>query len=181
MPIAVNTAHWYIITGIDVLGSNKSVVAFGDSVTDGRGLTTNAQNRWTNCLASRLQANDTTSNVGVLSQGIGGTLVMGSGISRFDNDVLEQSGARYLIILYGINDIVYASADATRLINTYKTFIRKAHPKNILVYGGTLLPFGCNSAYTAAKETVRQAVNTWIRSTRAADGGFDAVLILMPH
>jgi lysophospholipase L1-like esterase len=181
---AATTDHWYIITGIDVLteDSSKAVVALGDSITDGRGTTTNANNRWTDVLAFRLQENTVTSKVGVLNQGIGGNAVLSGGlgptaIMRFDRDVLEQSGARYLIIFEGINDIGGAVADISgRLINAYQTFISKAHEKNILVYGGTILPCGGNSYYSALHERIRQVINKWIRETGPADGGFDAVI-----
>ena len=176
---ASTTDHWYIIEGIDVLTENsaRAVIGYGDSITDGRGTTTNAQNRWTDVLATRLQNNSATADkVGVLNEGIGGTLASGSGVNRFDIDVLGQSGKRYLIVLYGINDIIFAGASSSTVINAYKTYITKAHANNMLAYGGTLLPFGGYSDYTAAREQIRQEVNNWIRSTSAASGGFDAVV-----
>jgi lysophospholipase L1-like esterase len=176
--------HWYIITGIDVYTeeSCQAMVALGDSITDGRGSTTDGNNRWTDCLAARLQANAATSQIAVLNQGIGGNAVLSGGLgptalTRFDRDVLGQSGARYLLILEGINDIGGAATDiSSNLINAYKTFITKARAKNMLVYGGTILPCGNNSYYNALHETIRQTVNTWIRSTGMDHGGFDAVI-----
>jgi lysophospholipase L1-like esterase len=181
---AVTTDHWYIITGIDLLteDSFQAVVALGDSITDGRGSATNANNRWTDVLASRFQANTATAKVGVLNLGIGGNAVLSGGLgppalTRFDRDVLGQSGARYLIVLEGINDIGEAAADiATRLINAYRMFISKAHGQKMLVYGGTILPCGGNSYYSNLRERMRRAVNKWIRETGPADGGFDAVI-----
>jgi lysophospholipase L1-like esterase len=179
MSSSSTTDHWYVITGIDIGTDDtayKSAIGFGDSITDGRGTTTNAQNRWTDLFATRLRANTATSKVGVLNQGIGGTLVSSSGLSRFDRDVLGQSGTRYVVILYGINDIVYGGASATTVTNAYKTLISKAHARGLLVYGGTILPFGSSSSYTASLESIRQTVNTWIKSTTAANGGFDRVI-----
>lgn len=173
------TDHWYVITGIDIGTDDttyKSAIGFGDSITDGRGTTTNAQNRWTDLFATLLQGNSATTKVGMLNQGIGGTLVSGSGLSRFDRDVLGQSGTRYVVILYGINDIIYGGASAATVTNAYKTLISKAHASNLLAYGGTILPFGSNSSYTASFESVRQTVNSWIKSTTVANGGFDRVI-----
>jgi lysophospholipase L1-like esterase len=104
--------HWYVITGIDVYTeeSCKAIVVLGDSITDGRGSTTDGNNRWTDCLATRLQTNSATTKMATLNQGIGGNAVLAGGLgptalTRFDRDVLKQSGVRYLIILEGINDI----------------------------------------------------------------------------
>jgi lysophospholipase L1-like esterase len=170
------TDHWYIISGIDIVsdGSYKAVACLGDSITDGRGTTTNAQNRWTDLFATRLQGNLSTQKVGVLNQGIGGTLVTGSGLERFDRDVLGQSGVRYLIVLYGVNDIIYAGSPSGNVISAYKALIKKAHTNGLLAYGGTIPPFGGFSEYTASRESVRQAVNEWLRTTGADKGGFDA-------
>ena len=178
LPGSAKIAQWYTISAIDVLSesSNKAVVCFGDSITDGRGTTDDLQNRWTDGLATRLQDNEATKNIAVLNQGIGGTLVTSSGVSRFNTDVLNQTGLSYVIILYGINDIIYANASADSITTTYKSMIKKLHKKNVLVYGGTILPFGACGDYTAARESVRQSVNTWIRETSSDDGGFDGVI-----
>lgn len=186
LPTAVTTDHWYFITGMDVLTSGKAVVALGDSITDGRGATTNANNRWTDIFASCLQKNPATSNVAVLNQGIGGNSVLSGGlgpvaVERFDRDVLEQSGVRYLIIFEGINDIGSEKSTlklSTDLINSYKNFISKAHDKNILVYGATILPCGGSGYYSELHEQIRQTVNDWIRTSRQFDAviDFDAAL-----
>lgn len=181
MPSAITTEHWYIITGIDVIAdaSYKAIVALGDSITDGRGSTTNMQNRWTDNLANRLQENTATSGVAVLNQGVGGNAVLSGGLgphalARFDRDVLSQSGVRYLIILEGVNDIGESNTSkvASDLINAYKEFISKAHANNILVYGATILPFGGSQYDSAVHEKSRQTVNKWIRTS----GQFDAVI-----
>lgn len=183
MPSAVTTEHWYIISGIDVLveDSNKAVVALGDSITDGRGSTTNGNDRWTDNLSASLQENQATSKVAVLNQGIGGNAVLTGGLgptarTRFDRDVLGQSGVRYLIVFEGVNDIGSSSstAVATNLINAYKEFISKAHTNNIIVYGATITPFGGSQYDSAVHEQARQTVNNWIRTS----GQFDAVIDL---
>lgn len=181
MPSAVTTEHWYIITGIDVIAeaSSRAVVAIGDSITDGRGSTTNMQNRWTDNLANRLQENASTSGVAVLNQGIGGNAVLSGGLGptaleRFDRDVLSQNGVRYIIIFEGVNDIGESDSleVASHLINAYKEFISKAHANNILIYGATILPFGGSQYDSTVHEQSRQTVNNWIKTS----GEFDAVI-----
>jgi lysophospholipase L1-like esterase len=181
MPSAVTTEHWYIITGIDVIAdaSYRAVVALGDSITDGRGSTTDLQNRWTDNLAKRLQENAATSKVAVLNLGIGGNTVLSGGLGptalkRFDRDALSQRGVRYIIILEGVNDIGESDSPkvASDLINAYKEFIRKAHANNILVYGATILPFGGSQYDGRVHEESRQTVNNWIRTS----GQFDEVI-----
>lgn len=180
---AVTTDHWYIITGIDILTNdlNKAaVVCLGDSITDGRGSTTNKNDRWPDNLAARLQENKASSGIAVLNQGVGGNSVLFGGlgptvIKRFDRDVLEQSGVRYLIILAGVNDIGAGNANfttAANLIKAYEIFIKKAHEKNIVVLGGTILPFGGSDYDSVLHEKLRQTVNNWIKT----GGKFDAVI-----
>jgi len=181
MPGAAVTEHWYVLTGIDLFAGDscKAAVALGDSITDGRGSTTNGNDRWTDGLAWRLQENTSTSKVSVLNQGIGGNAVLSGGLgptalSRFERDVLQQSGIRYAIVFEGVNDIGAGSSQAvaTNLINAYKEFITKAHARGILVYGATITPFGGSQYDSAAHEQARQTVNNWIRT----GGQFDAVI-----
>jgi lysophospholipase L1-like esterase len=177
LPGAVKTAHWYILTGIDVLAdaSTKAIVILGDSITDGRGSTTDVDNRWPDDLAQRLSTNAPTAGVAVINMGIGGNGVFGglgpSAQARFDRDVLGQSGVRWLIVFEGVNDIG-GGASAQSLTSAYAQFVDKAHARNLRAYGATITPFGGNGYYTPAHEAVRQAVNTWIRTS----GKFDAVI-----
>jgi lysophospholipase L1-like esterase len=186
---AARTAHWYIITGIDVLADTegRAVVALGDSITDGRGSTTDGNDRWPDDLARRLNANPPTAKVAVVNMGIGGNGVFAglgpAAVARFDRDVLGQSGARWLIVFEGVNDIGGGSesgslALTTNLINAYTQFIAKAHARNILAYGATITPFGGHYYFSAAHEAARQRVNTWIRTNNLYDGviDFDAVV-----
>ncbi len=181
------TDHWYIIDSIEVLTpeTSKAVVVIGDSITDGRGSGTNKQNRWPDVLAERLKANPETSDVAVLNMGIGGNCVLReclgpAAVNRFENDVLDQNGVKWLIILEGINDIgqirdeTAAEETAENLIKAYEEMINLAHEKNILVYGATLLPFGSSFYDGKWRESARQDVNDWIRT----GGKFDAVIDL---
>lgn len=194
MPGARKIEHWYILSGVDVQASpgSYSIVALGDSITDGHGTTTNGNNRWTDVFAQRLQANAGTQAVGVLNQGIGGNhlLTDGSGpnvLARFDRDVLAQAGVRYVVVLEGINDLggVARMTDATQqiheqlvngMIGAYRQIIARAHAHGILVYGATIMADGGSDYYhpDVASEHDRQQVNAWIRQV----GHFDAIIDL---
>lgn len=185
---ARTTAHWYMLAGIDVAAdaNARAVVTLGDSLTDGRGSTTDANNRWPDNLARRLAANPPTANVAVANMGIGGNGIFGglgpSAISRFGRDVLDLSGARWVVVFEGINDIggdrSGTTALASRLIAAYTRFATDAHARSLRAYGATLLPFGRNSYFTPAHEAVRQAVNAWWRTNTTYDAviDFDAVV-----
>lgn len=172
--------HWYNLAAIEVAVEESGkrpvvVAALGNSITDGRGSTTNAQNRWTDMMAEALQG-----AVGVLNLGIGGNCVVRGGLSqpaleRFDRDILEQEGITHVIIFEGVNDIgvsTHAELTAKELIEAYETFIRKAHERGLKIYGATILPFGNSNYWSYFHEAVRTNVNEWIRTS----GKFDAVL-----
>jgi lysophospholipase L1-like esterase len=176
MSSATAFQHWYYISGIDVMAdaSAKGVVAIGDSITDGRGTDNDKNNRWTDVMAARLQGNAATANVATMNQGIGATNLIGSGTGaegRFARDVLGQSGVKYAIIFDGVNDICSSNASAASMESVYKKLIDAAHAKGVLVFGATILPFNGNSYYSVAHESVRQEVNTYIKS-----GAFDGVI-----
>lgn len=182
---AVQTDHWYFINGIDVLVKKPAaaVAILGNSITDGRGSGTNKQNRWPDILSERLLKNKETQKVGVLNLGIGGNCVLKnclgpSGVDRFERDVLNQHGVRWVVILEGINDLGQtpnseaAAKVAKDLIAAYERMIDRAHAKGIRVYGATILPFNKSFYYTDYREAARNTVNEWIRSSDR----FDAVI-----
>ncbi len=183
LPDAQRTPHWYLITGIEVQSDvAKTIVVLGDSITDGRGSTTDGNNRWPDILAQRLHTNTPTTNIGVVNVGIGGNAIFGglgpAAVKRFDRDVLEQSGARWLILFEGVNDIGGARGEradmlATNLIAAYTEFAEKAHAKNLRVFGATITPFGGNGYYSVEHEAIRQQVNAWIRTNLICDGVID--------
>ena len=184
--------HWYFIAGIDVtaLPEVGAVAVLGDSITDGRGSTTNGNDRWTDVLAQRLQALTSRPKLGVLNQGIGGNRLLNDGLgpnalSRFDLDVIAQPGARHLIVFEGINDIGMLThsghvsapdheAAVQQVIAAYQQMVVRAHAHNITVIGATLTSFMRSNFYHPgpASEADRQAVNEWIRTP----GHFDAVI-----
>jgi len=174
---ATTVTQWFYISGIEVTApaSARAIVAVGDSLTDGRGTDTDHNNRWTDDLSARLKANSTTTDVAVLNQGIGATNLVGAtgtaAQARFMRDVLGQNGVRYVIVFDGVNDIG-GGGSASSLETAYADLVSRAHAAGLLIYGATITPFGTNSYYTAAHETVRQQVNTYIRTA----GNFDGVL-----
>ncbi len=188
---AITTDHWYVINTLDVMaGKEASAVAIlGNSITDGRGSGTNKQNRWPDILAERLTQHSRTKNIGVLNMGIGGNAVLRgglgpTGLNRFDRDILNQSSIKYLIILEGVNDLG-ATPDSTaafkvanKLIEAYKTMIKKAHAQNIKVYGGTITPIQKSFYYKDFREQARQKVNNWIRNSSAFDAVIDFAKVL---
>jgi len=182
---AVKTDHWYVINGIDVKvpQAAAAVAIIGNSITDGRGSGTNKQNRWPDILAQRLLQNEKTKQVGVLNMGIGGNCVLRGGLGptaldRFERDILKQRGVRWLIILEGVNDLggtrgkEAADEVAKGLIAAYETMIDQAHAQGIKVYGATITPIMKSFYYTDYRESARNVVNDWIRSS----GRFDAVI-----
>jgi len=177
MPGSARTTHWYLIAGIDVWTGNseQAIAVLGDSITDGRGSTTDGNDRWPDNLARRLNTNAPTAGVGVINMGIGGNALFGglgpAAVNRFDRDVLNQSGVRWVIIFEGVNDLG-GGATETTITNALAQFVAKAHARNLLAYGATITPFGGNSYYTPAHEAARQAVNNWIRTS----GKYDAVI-----
>lgn len=188
LPGATGVAHWYFLSGLEVWAppSTAAVDIIGDSLTDGRGSTTNGNDRWTDQLFTRLQGSTGTADVAVLNLGLGGNRVLNDGLgpnvlARLDRDVLAQSGVKWLIVFEGVNDIGTANATeadqkqvAANLIAAYQQIIDRAHALGIRVYGATITPFGGN-AYddpTGYREAARQAVNAWIRASHR----FDAVL-----
>ncbi|WP_437941003.1 SGNH/GDSL hydrolase family protein [Sorangium sp. So ce341] len=181
----VSTAHWYYITGLDVMAdpTTHAIAILGDSITDGRGSVTDGNTRWPDFLSRRLRANPGTEDVAVLNLGIGGGTVLAGGLGptakeRFQRDILDQRGARWAVIFIGVNDIGNNSVAnvADGLIAAYQEFIDKAHDKGMLVYGIPILPFKGNGYYSPEHEATRQKVNEWIRTS----GEYDAVIDLDP-
>ncbi|NVK57725.1 MAG: GDSL family lipase [Alteromonadaceae bacterium] len=168
---------WYTATAIEVLAptAGKTVVAMGDSITDGYGTRYNYHTRWTDYLAERLQNNPDTAAVAMANMGIGGAGAAMS-IDRFERDVAQIKGAGWLVIFIGINDIVYGdNRDASYLINQYKEMAELARGQGLAVIGATITPMGDHSK-KAGKEATRQAVNNWIRATALQDNIYDSVI-----
>lgn len=187
---ATTVAERYFLTRVEVssLENSGTVVTLGDSITDGRGSTPDADRRWPDRLAERL--NEGGLRLGVVNAGISGNrllhdlpeMVCGpSALSRFDRDVLSVPGVKFLIILEGINDVTHPAANnepeqvvtTEQIIGGLKQLIARAHGTRLKVFGATLLPGEGEDAYTAQTEAARTAVNQWIRTSRVFDGVID--------
>ncbi|SFW83477.1 SGNH/GDSL hydrolase family protein [Amycolatopsis australiensis] len=175
LPGATPVDHWYFLSGIEVLSPASAVVVIGDSLSDGRGSTTNGNDRWPDVLAARLSS-------AVVNEAAGGNRVLQDGLgpnvlARLDRDLLATSGVSWAIVFEGVNDIgtaapAAAASTAADLIDGYDQILTRAHAAGIQVYGATLTPFGGNTGYDSPeREAARDAVNAWIRG-----GHFDAVL-----
>jgi lysophospholipase L1-like esterase len=179
---------WPFVKGVDVKAPAQaaSVVAFGDSITDGAYAANNQNARWPDELARRLLADKRTANIGVLNEGIGGNRILHdntgpSALARFDRDVIAQAGVKYIIILEAINDIghaydpnrTYDVVSADDLIAGYVQMAERAHMHGIKVYFATLTPYVGAKYYSPEGEKVRQTLNDWMRTTKMADGVID--------
>lgn len=214
-PVLKELDTWPFLTGVDVEASSRgaAIVAFGSSTTDGDGSTENVNRRWPDVLAERLQKEPGKSEFGVLNEGIIGNRLLAdshsprqtggpfsdvlakfgdalgqSGLTRFQRDVLDQSGVKYVILALGVNDILFPgsftpateSVNAQEVIDGNRQLIQRAHQKEIRVILTTIPPFeGVTFRhpviyfYTPEKEAARQEVNAWIRSSKEFDGVID--------
>ncbi|ADI08464.1 lipolytic protein G-D-S-L family [Streptomyces bingchenggensis BCW-1] len=186
------THSWYYLSDVELTGGSAgrrgSVVAFGDSITDGFGSSYDANSRWPDLLAERLAAAGTPRPV--LNSGIGGNLLLHDSPwygdragARFRRDVLDKPGVRSVILLQGLNDIGFSEVDlptykpnpqvsAEQVIAGYRELIARAHARGVRVVGATILPFKGAEYHTARSEAKRAAINEWIRTS----GEFDAVV-----
>lgn len=177
---------WEYLNGIDVLAPPKAaaIVTIGDSITDGAYSTADANQRWPDELARRIQANPKYKRLSVINEAISGNKILmdragPNALARFDRDILSQSGIKFLIVLEGINDIGHIKTDptdtttASDLIRGLDQMIIRAHAHGIVVIGGTLTPFqGFDRYFSEKTEAIRTTVNQWIRTS----GAFDAVI-----
>jgi lysophospholipase L1-like esterase len=188
LPSAVKLTSWYFLSGVDVAATDgsRAVVTLGDSITDGALSTVNANRRWPDVLASRLSQERGTEHVAVLNEGIGGNRVLNEGfgpaaVARLDRDVLAQNGAKYLVILEGINDIgrmqrMQAPEDeitAQAMELGLRQIADAGHLHGLKVYGATLTPYGGAGYYSDKGEQIREEVNQWIRTSGTFDGVID--------
>lgn len=183
-------APW--ISEVEVSGADEkaALVAFGDSITDGFGITPDSGGTWPHILSRRLD--DAKIPLSVINAGISGNRLLNhgtwarfgtGGLARFDRDVLAQPNVAGVIILLGINDLGHAQgpgsaqyATAEDMIEGLRQVVDRARARGLRVYAGTLLPFKdtvFNGYYSDEKETRRLAINAWIRTSGAFDGVFD--------
>jgi lysophospholipase L1-like esterase len=184
--------HWYYLSGLDVVPKRPSaaIAIVGDSITDGHGVESNSDTRWTDYLTERLHASAATRSLAVLNLGVGSNCLTEACVgpnaaARLGRDVLMRGGVQYVIILEGVNDLGMLTRDAPapaerhlalvkRMIGALAQMTAQARERGIRVIGATIMPYGGSGYYhpDAANEADRRAVNEWIR----APGHFDAVL-----
>jgi len=197
--VSRSIATWPFLTEVDVSGAysglaaSASVAAFGDSITDGQASGSNVNRRWPDYLARRLQLEGgVAGNIGVANRGISANSLLKDypdamlagqrGLLRFDRDVLGTAGVRWVVVLIGINDIVYSPSSSPipvdSLVNGHLQLVAKARARGVRAIGATLTPFEGQAYYTASRENVRKRFNDWMRSSGAYDAviDFDAVL-----
>jgi lysophospholipase L1-like esterase len=176
---------YYWLAGIDVMApaTAATLVTFGDSITDGDQSTNEMNSMWPAVLAARLQKNKSTASIAVVNAGISGNRVLGdnqSALARLEHDVMSHPGVRWITVLEGINDITGGSRGLPgappikpdMLIAAYRQIINTAHARGVKVIGCTLTPYGGATPFNEYGESVRSAVNQWIRT----GGAFDAVI-----
>ncbi len=181
---AAKTDHWYTISAIDVKPRRRSaaIAVLGDSITDGRGTTTNGQDRWTDQLSRSLLQDRRTRNLSVLNFGLGGNCILRGGNgptaqNRYQRDLFGPCGVKYIILFEGTNDLG-GSRDgvqtAEQIKAVFRDIIREAHSRGIKVYGATVTS-AVGSFYQRAgeHEKGRQALNAWIRESGEFDGVID--------
>jgi lysophospholipase L1-like esterase len=196
-PFPTPIHDWPYLAAVEVRSAvvSRSIVAFGDSITDGYRSTPDTNHRWPDYLSNRLTADHR--NIAVVNEGIGGNrmwhdaiparLVFGpSGLSRFDRDAMTVTGTSHIVVLLGINDIGQASpttypeeqVSAEEIIIGLKQFALRAHSHGIKIVGGTLTPYRGAAYFDAQGEEKRERVNAWIRTAKDFDGviDFDAAI-----
>jgi lysophospholipase L1-like esterase len=198
-PPAQTVVSRAFVAGVDVeVPHGKTIVVLGDSISDGIGSAQNANHRWPDVLARRLNAG--TGAWGVANEGISGNRILQDGagqsaLARFDRDVLAIPGVAYVIVFEGVNDLGLSYGNITlppetpggpprvlsgsgqkatsqALIAGYRQIIARAHARGIKVFGATIAPYEGAMYWSAEGESQRQAINEWIRR----GGEFDAVL-----
>ena len=187
LPVVATTPSWFVLSRVEVMAPESigAVVTFGDSITDGTRSTPDANHRWTDYFAARLMTQPGGAQMAVLNAGIAGNRVLSEGtfnvgvnaLARFERDALDQAGVTHIVVLEGINDIGQARQNPTPtaedVIAGHKQMIERAHTRGLKIYGATLTPFEGAAYFTREGEAKREAVNQWIRPSRAYDGLID--------
>ncbi|KQN69641.1 GDSL family lipase [Duganella sp. Leaf61] len=189
-PGAATVTRWFAIADVDVLAPRAAgaLVAIGDSITDGYGVTTDGNDRWTDVLAARLRRDNVP--IGTVNAGIGGGRMLKDGlgpnvVSRFERDVLARAGVTHALVLIGVNDLGNLHrntpdlpADRQQLLAdlrlAHRQLATRARARGVCLIGATVTPYVGSDYYhpEPANEADRQELNAWIRDT----GVFDAVV-----
>lgn len=189
------SAAWYFVDDVDVLvrpQTRDTIVALGDSITDGFGSTPNTNHRWPNLLAQRILGGPPGLVDSVVDEGISGNRVLNNSLcfgvdaqARLDRDVLAQAGVHFVILLESINDIGFSQlpntgcsspntdVSADEIIAGDEQIVSQVHARGLKIFGGTLTPFQGAFYFSVAGEAKREAVNAFVRTSGAFDGVID--------
>lgn len=186
---AIPVDHWYFLSAIEGLISDDhcAFVLIGDSITDGRGSTTNGNDRWPDLVSRKMQEDPFARHISVINQAAGGNRILLDGLGpnawgRITRDVLGHSAVKYALIFEGVNDIgctldTEEDQDLVyhHLIAAYQQMILQMRTHGILVFGGTIAPF-CAPEDTDVqpyssllRDKTRRRVNEWIMSSGEYD------------
>lgn len=183
-----NNGANYIVSGVDVLNTAAAgtIVALGDSITDGIGSSDDKNDRWTDRLAYRMQSLPSANKYGVVNAGISGNRILissssGAGERAIDRaawDVFARPNVKVLVLFMGINDIQQdpSQLDPAKITAGLKAIADEAHSRGIRVVGGTITPWEKWGTYNSEREATRVAVNTWVREQAVATGVYDAIV-----
>ncbi|KAL2199195.1 SGNH hydrolase-type esterase domain-containing protein [Corynascus similis CBS 632.67] len=183
---------WFLVSALQAWlpATHGSLAVVGDSITDGRGSTTNGNDRWPDQLVRRLQRHSRLHTLSVSNMAAGGNRVLAdslgpNALGRIERDVLARATTvRYALVYEGVNDLGTAPTDPAsqaavgdRLIAAYDQIITRLHGAGIPVFGATITPMSgpspADQAYgDPVREAQRQRINKWIRTS----GRFDAVV-----
>lgn len=198
LPAATAVTHWYQLSDLEVQAEagTRVLVAIGDSITDGRGSTTDGNDRWTDQLLPRIAqaraADPALPPLAVVQTALGGNRVLRDGVgpsllSRFERDVLRRQGVTHVLLFAGVNDLgtrkdvgLGHGALLTDLQSAIGRMVAQAQAAGLRCILGTVMPYGGHAGYLPdpADEAARLAFNAWIRQHAGADAvaDFDAAL-----
>lgn len=183
----------FFLTDVEVSAdpAARALVVIGDSIADGVGSTLDANSRWPDLLAERLQQDGDLGHIAVINAGMAGNRILNDGsapyigpsvLSRFERDALSKPGVRWILLAAGINDITGSvnlsdpreQVSADQIIEGMRTLAERARARGLTIWAATLLPSNhiVDPAKAAVVEGMRRQVNEWIRTS----GAFDAVL-----
>jgi lysophospholipase L1-like esterase len=190
MPGAATFLYRAFLSGVEARGAARTIVALGDSETDGAVSTPDGNHRWPDRLAERLNA-QAPGRWGVVNEGISGNRLLAGGageaaLARFDRDVLSVPGVSYVIVLLGTNDIGVGYGPARPgaaavpnpptyedLLAGYRQLIARAHARGVKIIAATIMPFEGASYWSPAGDALRQRINQWMRTSKEWDGFVD--------
>ncbi len=186
--------HFFFLAGVEVQGGHRAdgaVVVLGDSIADGPFLALDANLRWPDFLARRIDRHrHRARDLGVLNLALSGNPAghdgdevglpeLGpSGLHRLNEHVHVQPGVRTVIVALGLNDIFQHDDPPEAIIASLQQIAADLRQERLRVLLGTMGPATGDPSWTPEREATRQAVNQYVRTTRDADGFVDIDLAL---